>query len=67
MQLAPPVSGIISIRYRQVACAPPGGIRVVVTAYNGPQRYLRITFQVGLREISVELRFKNIRPVACAW
>ena len=44
--LAPPVSGIIAIRYRQVACTPPGGIRIVVTAFNGPGLYLRFTFQV---------------------
>lgn len=45
-RIAPPVSGIIAIRYRQVACQPPGGIRVVVTHYNGPGLYLRVTFQV---------------------
>lgn len=47
-QLAPPRSGIISIRYRQVMCTPPGGIRVMATAFNGPERYLRLTFQVRM-------------------
>lgn len=47
-QLAPPISGIISIRYRQVMCTPPGGIRVMITAFNGPERYLRLTFQVRM-------------------
>lgn len=43
--IAPPVSGIIGIQYRQVSCMPPGGIRVVVTAFNGPGLYMRVTFQ----------------------
>ena len=45
-RLAPAEAGIIAIRYRQVACQPPGGIQVVVTHYNGPGLYLRVAFQV---------------------
>ena len=46
LQLGPLVGGILSIQYRQVECQPPGGVRVVVTAFNGPGLYFRLTIQV---------------------
>ena len=45
-QMAPMANGRVQIQYRQVECAPPSNINIVVNQNAGAGGWLRLTVQV---------------------